>query len=241
MPKTTSTYYAVANLGRTKKAATVRASMLIIRKHIGTRRAVLGLVEMDEGDKTKPTDHQLLGKVFTRLRRWRKTWMPKREPILSHKIRPRRTLGRSIHAANGVPHLSPSRTWQESVYPTADGLVHVICGHYNIAKVHKTANKERARELADGYERQQLAEQSLVTHALAQPGVAGVVILADRNDRAYKHLHPREVTVAHHGLDYITAIPAKGHKVTHSKADVVGLTIEPFHKMLGATISFPKA
>lgn len=228
----------LVNLGRTKRASTVARAMRLIRGHIGKRRAVLALVEMDEGDKTIPSDHALLRVTFTLLHRWHRAWMSKREVLLSHRIRARHGLGKSVHACDGLPHESPSRSWQASVYPTTAGLVAVVTGHPP-AGAHNGRRPARVKaELLDRYAQTEAAEKQIVTDMLKVPGVVGVVIAADRNRRDYKPLHPHEVIVAHHGPDYISAVPAAGHDVHHGHPESMPQPVEALHRLIGAPVEF---
>lgn len=236
------TWFYVCNLGRTGHASTVHDAMTVIRRSIGSKRAVLGLIEIDEGDKTRPSDHALIRTVFTPLRGWRKTWMGKREPILSHRIKPHRHLGESVGACVGLAGETPARSWQVSVYPTPDGLVAVVNGHPPAGAHNGERTAVARRELLDRYSAVEVAERHLVAELLKIPDIAGVVTVADRNRRDYEPIHgPHEVIVAHHGPDYITAIPAVGHRVRHGRAVSVAQPVEKLHRLLGVPIWFPKA
>jgi len=227
-----------ANLGRARTVTPVRESMDTIRhlleQHAGP--VVLGLNEIDEGDKTRPTDHQLLRETFTH--GWQRTQMSKREPILLHGIKVRQPWRRrSYKAAPGVTHQSPSRSWQVDVVTPAKGCppVAVLCGHYPAGARNGQRNPHVHDELEAAYVKMQAAEKRLIAAHLA----AGrqVVILADRNWRGYRPGAGGHIA-AHHGPDFISVFPAAGWRLHVADESWHPLSIEKLHGLSVAGLRF---
>lgn len=222
--------YAFANLGRAKHVEQVKSSMLTIRDTLDRfGAAVLCLNEIDEGDKTKPDDHTLLRRYFRFRGGWRKAHMRRRDPILALDLALRQR--RWFRAAGGVPHQSPARQINEAVHRQPDGPdVAVITGHYP-AGAYNGQRPERIRAaLLAGYDRMLTIHRERIKHH--HRAGRHVVWAMDCNWRAFPALHRAEVQLAHHGPDYIRAIPAPGWTVSEGRGGEVHLDIEALHHLL---------
>lgn len=218
-----------ANLGRARNVRPVRESMTEIREALSSipGPVILGLNEIDEGDKTHPTDHALLRQEFTEPRGWIRTRMSTREPILLHGIKPVRSY--THHASPGVPHQSPARGWQEdSLRPEPKlALLNVLCGHPPAGARNGRRPEHVRAELEHAYTLMETEEQRLLEkrHAAGH----NVLMLADRNWRAFKPTHGQ--IVSHHGPDFITVFPAEGWRVVVEDKGWHPLSIEKLHGM----------
>jgi hypothetical protein len=238
---------AFANLGRAPSVVPVRQSINRIARHLDDApdtepvATVLGLVEIDEGDKTDPTDHELLSWRLRKDEGWRRKWFRSGEPMFFKNTPSRRSLAERINVGLSVAHWLPFRHLNSIVIPTGDGqpdLV-VINQHYPLADHQLLGRPQSLRvKMAAAYKRQKRLENKTV----AKHHAAGrhVALLADRNVGNY---WPRdgEVVAAHKGVDWITVLPADGWTVRVLSNSVAPLRIEAFHPLLTTTVRFVKA
>lgn len=228
------------NSGRAKTAATVRAAMRRLRNHAHAAGGpvVLALVEIDEADRTEPSDHALIRQLFKLTDGWRKTWMSTTNPILSLNLRPKRKLGNLVKACAGLVKLTPARSIKSSVYPMTEGPdlavvhTHFPAGAYNGHRraAQRTALRARYAQVQDKLDAVVAAHQRAGRH---------VVQTADRNG-PYTPTRRREVMAIKHGPDSITVTPAAGWTVK-AKGSTFPQPIETFHRGLMAKLTFTKA
>lgn len=230
-----------ANVGRGKPVTAVRATMLTIRRQLRRRgkAIVLGLNEIDEGDKTKPSDHKLLRHYFSRRRGWTRTHMTTREPIVLHGLKRLRRHSRSVRGCPGLERQTPGRTWQLTVVPLGkdEPDLAVICGHPPAGARNGDRAPETKKALEERYREMQDAEDEL----LDQQRKAGrhIITLADRNWRDYK-APGRARIVVNEGPDFITVEAAKGWQFDVVDEGHEPLSIEALHDLLWAVVTFTK-
>lgn len=230
------TVYATCNFGRAKRVSSVTSTMVEIRNRLAKfDSAVLFCQEIDEGDKTKPADHALLRSIFSS---WTRAHMARHDPILSRGVKQRRR--RWFRASPGVKHQGPARQVNESRIRTAKGEPDVVLlgGHYH-AGVHNGDRPAKIKaELEAGYDRMLAIhrERILEHHAASRHVIWGM----DTNWRDFPRLHRSEVSVAHHGPDYLRAIPAPGYAVLVTERGELHNDIESMHACLFAVIEFTK-
>lgn len=221
------------NLGRAEHVDQVRTSLeLISDKVAGWKSGVLLFNEIDEADRTSPSDHDLIEELF---RLWDDHAWESREPILTLDLKTKRS--RSRKAARGVARQSPARPLHEVVIDGgADPDTVVIGGHYP-AGVHNGARSAKVLALLTvEYVRMQAIHRARIRHH--RRAGRHVVWAMDVNWRQFLRLNRSEGTVSHHGPDFIRVIPARGWTAHRGRHGYVDLPIEKLHRFLWAVIEF---
>lgn len=234
------TVYAVGNFGRAKRVGQVVSSMRRVAEKLrllGRRAgAVLFCNEIDEGDKTRPSDHNLLRDIF---KTWVRAHMGRKDPILTLGLKQRKR--RWFKAAPGVPHQSPSRQINESVIPAkkkGEPATVLLGGHYPAGAYNGERPEAIRRMLVAGYD----SMQALHAARIQEHHRAGnhVVWGMDCNNRHFDRLHRAEVQVAHHGPDYIRVVPAPGWVFVVDDHGEIPMDIEKLHPCLWVDGHFEK-
>ena len=229
---------AFANLGRAPgHVEKVRSSMAKIVNGLPGGPVILGLNEIDEGDITKPSDHDLLRQYFRKDDGWTLTHMTSREPILLRDLKRIRHLSGRRMGAPGVKHQTPPRPLNRIVVPTGDGLpdLAVLCFHY-AAGVHNGDRPAHVKaELTAGYTHMEGVEKSMSDRQ--RKAGRHLLKLSDRNWRAYQPPAGEHV-VAHdpHTPDFITLDPEAGWHIDVRDRGSINLDIEALHNCEWVTI-----
>lgn len=246
------------NSGRSKRGVdAVRRTMADWRDKAlevaGNRPIMLFTEEMDEGDKTRPSDHSLLKQVF---RPFRRIHMSTRTPILllgfkgrGAKISPVVGVHRS-KKFRGVPRQSPHRSvveirprkeagfryWTKERRATPD--IVGMGGHFP-AGSRNGHRRPAVKVLLDAlYDAMLVVWRGRIAYHHARG--RHVVIGTDGNNRRMPRLHPNAVRIMAHPPDYLDVVPAKGYRVRVTGRWLTKNHFEGFHAGMVARIKFEK-
>jgi hypothetical protein len=224
-----------ANVGRADNADQVRTALQRIKDRLaGYDHRALLLNEIDEGDETSPSDHELVDQKYGGYAKPNPPWTS-REPILTKGLTVKWT--QSHHGGNGVPNQSPARQLHEVI---VDGFnepdIALLGAHYPAGAHNGDRPPDVRDQLLHEYGKLQDKHKARLKHHLAEG--RHVVWGMDCNWTDFPGLHDREKTMRHYKPDYIRAVPAQGWSVTKENGGQVDLPIEDLHKLQWAVIDF---